>query len=1105
MSNIDGLAGPIENESTHIQQTKGIKLAPLYQQFTHKIVALLLTITVMVGLTLVLFYQNKIQHSALVDTQLIPLTQELKRIKALQKAEKLIANLRIDANAGNLVELHAELIAINRQLLQQSNLNGQLFQQWLNASQLAEDIVSRIQGSNTRNQQLKLSSIVQLQLMLFSITPIIDNKLASQTLLDNQLKTDQAKGRVTYNSANAYAKLVQQVNYLQQLQSLLADVLLGFEQLNMHTTIASFDALRVKVRQTFSLHKQLKNDDTIKAMIDVNQQFDAFEKIVLTEQSALAKWQGYIRLAQDYQFNLQAQQQKINELLLAPYQYNQVDEKTIVYTLLGKFNIELSNKNIVLILIIALSLSLFVFFYQLWRLREQIKVSAQQSVELIQGALQTEEASLVANCLETQAIINHVQRIAKPQHNDDEFQALSKKAKENQQLLEQKQQKIAQLTKANEQQQLAYKEQTTDQLSDELQRYLSLEQATLSVMQQHQLNCFKQHRSTENDGTNISIQLTSLHQQLAQFHLALDMTLEKSVLQLSDINLVDEIYAILFNKQQEQQKNDNQLFIRCDEQVLSKAKIDFRLFQQFISLFIDISLTQAKKSQLHLHLQLKDKNAGQQLIHFCTTVKSTALDALPELISLLLDSQSRRVAASPLIDIFNILFAKQHGKNVVAQLSDEGYQLSFELPIAVVNTTDNADKVILENTHVLLLSTNTVLVTVVENIVVSAKGKIERLARIDSFKQRLNAKQLNRHKLDLLVVSGEIALHYVDLITQQINDLPLSLQPKLMILQSKELDYQRFGFYSQAEQVLCKDTFLHNIVTLLASNEPSNQLLPCEPFMANKYIATELPVLLGVQSPQQHQNLQRLLHWLGLQVQVVSHEFAQKALWKTGQYSLLITDFPETALLEMTSKPKVNLGVFSLTQGIPDSDNNEYFDHWTIGKLSKESSLTELVEVLSAWLKPMHNVNERERNDEGELPTEALDELVITEVAQVFTENGSNSGNEAVFDFSHYLQHQGTAELALFMLDDYTQDNHQQLDTLIEAIKAKEIAQAQLSVSALALNANILSAQTLQSLCVKWSTLLSGTETSSSVAAVNALLKDTRVVLNEIDEYAETI
>lgn len=1110
MSNIDELTDPIENEIAPIQQQRLIKLMPLYQHFTYKFVALLLTVIVVAGLTSILFYQNNIQNSALVENQLVPLTQELKQINALQKAEKLVTNLLVAANAEKFVALHTELITANRQLLQQNSSNIQTFQQWLNESQLAEDIVSRIQGGHARNQQLKQSSIIQLQLMLVSITPIIDDKRSSKKSLHKQLQADQAKDRVTYSQINTYARTVQQLNDLQELKTRLTETLLNFEQLSMHTSIANFELLRLKVEQGFAQHKQLISDGKIKAMADVNQQFDAFEKIVLTEQRALAKWRGYIRLAQEYQLDLKAQQQSIKQLLLIPYKVAQVSGKGIINNLLDKFDIQLSNKNIIAILIIAISTLLLFFFYLLWQLREQIKNSAQQSVEIIQNSLQAQEGSVVANCVETQQIMNHVQSIAKPQHNEDEFQELSKQYKSNQQLIEQEKQALGQLEKCNEQQRLDSKEQIEEHFNSELQRYQCLEKSVLPIMQQHQITCFNQNRINENDGASLSTQLTFLYQQLAQFHLALEMKLDKSVLNLSDINLVDEIHAILFNKQQEQQNYGNQLLISCDEQLLKKAKIDFRLFQQLISLFIDITLTGCKANQLHLQVQLKDKNAGQQLVRFSAKVQVQSIDTLPILITQLIDSQATAFAESPLIDVFNTLFAKQHGENIVAQLVEEGYQLSFELPLAIAVPANSADKVTLENIHLMLLSNNNLLTDLVENIVLPAKGTFERLARIDSFKQQVTAKHLNRRKLDLLIVSSDITFNHLDLITQQINNLPHSLQPKLMILQSAELNYARFGFYSQAEQIFCKETFLQNIKKLLAGNKLNNQLLSCEPFAVNQYVATELPVLLAIHSPQQYQNLQRLLHWLGLQVQVVSHEAAQQALWQTGQYSLLITEFAETALLEMISKPLVNIGVFSLSEIIPQSENSTCFECWHISKLTKESTLAELIDTLAPWLIQTQLVESVQNNGANnynvlEEQDEYLDKLVITEVAKVFTENGSYAGNEAVFDFAQYLQHQGTVELALFMLEDYTQENHQQLDRLIEAIKAKNIEEAKLSISVLALNAKILSAQTLQFLCAKWSKLLSGSEIPSSLKKVNALLKETRIALSEIDEYAETI
>mgnify|MGYP000303670984 CR=1 FL=1 len=68
--------------------------------------------------------------------------------------------------------------------------------------------------------------------------------------------------------------------------------------------------------------------------------------------------------------------------------------------------------------------------------------------------------------------------------------------------------------------------------------------------------------------------------------------------------------------------------------------------------------------------------------------------------------------------------------------------------------------------------------------------------------------------------------------------------------------------------------------------------------------------------PQQYQNLQRLLQWLGFQVQVVSNEAAQKSCWETGKYSVLITEFLHIDLFKISHVPLFNIGVFGLSNCI---------------------------------------------------------------------------------------------------------------------------------------------------------------------------------------------
>ena len=1108
MSNTQDLAEkkPIEEENP---KTQPCTAKPLHKQFSGKLAAVMITIIVALALIFALFYQQSERSRFLIDGELKPLKQQLEQLQALQKAEHLLNELFTDSGK-NFVELQTELIGVNRQLLRLESLNARLYQEWLNANKSASDIVMRIQQNYGRNEQLKQSSIVQLQLIWFSITPIIDKEIVKKALLYKQLQAGNVNDGLTLSRANKHVSATQQLHSLQQLKILLAEALTRFEQLTIHTSMDDFNLLREDVEKIMALRNDLKTYDETKMMVEFNRQIDSFEGIVLTQQSALAKWQGYIRLAQSYQLDLKMQNNQLIQILAEPQQKISVHPSSLINDWLVKFKIHLTQKELSIILLLAIGLSLFVFCYLLWRIREQIKLTAHRSVILIHKSIITESTDdIQANCAETQKIMQQVKSITKPAHNEQEFQHLLQECKAHQQVIDEQAQVLVEYTQNTDQQRLDTDEQVAFHLEGELQRYEYLEDKVLSFIQQQQATLVNKPIKNEVMKTTPPYSLVPVYEHLKQFHLATNIRSENAVLTLADVNLVNEIQAILISKQAEQNKRSNQLYFSYDDQLLVQAKLDFRLFQQLMYSLIDITLLTCKNAQLHLHLQLQDKSAGQQLVRFVVKVKAEAMEILPDLVTLLIDDKATVSQKSPLVDIFSILFAKQHGADIIAQVIDGGFQLDFELPLAIASShlTNKQPENKLDGIKVMVLSRNEILTELLGKFIYSTSAQFEVLARLDSFEQQVTAKRLSKHKLDVLIVDSDVAQSNIDLITQQLSGLPTSLQPKLMLLQSEELNFDDFGFYSQTEPLLFKDVFLQNIKELLVGEASTNQLLSPEQCLKHHYFASELPVILAVDSPQRYQNFQRLLCWLGLKVHVVSHADAQRELWETGLYCILFTEFSETSLLKMVNKPLVGVAVFSLTGDVPTADNDTYFDDWHFGQLVEQSTLEELSVVLTPWLKYDNSLNNPEiselivSDDLIEEVDEDNYEGVITELVASLAENNK----EAVFDFSRYLQHQGSVELALFMLDDYAQDNHQQLDVLIDAIKARDFDKAKGAIIDLQLNAQILAASDLEQLCSQWSKLFSGNDIPSSLKKLNLLLKETRTALTDIDIYAESI
>jgi len=750
--------------------------------------------------------------------------------------------------------------------------------------------------------------------------------------------------------------------------------------------------------------------------------------------------------------------------------------------LFQQYTIELLNDDITATLLSGIAISLLFFGYFLWLIRQQIKLSTKHKIAAINSA-------------ETNEILVELTQISKPKHSD--FQQLHDTCKAHESTIIQQQQALQQLSKTIDAQQENNDKLLSINVTNEMQRYAILKTAVVSLMQYSQVNVEEKSKS--------NVALTKLYNQIELFYFIRYLQSPYAILKLKDINFVNSIHAIFLNKQMQYQFDDQQLFFSVSKSLQHYAKIDQSLFCQFVTLLIDINVVTSPFTQYHLQLQLQGKSTGQQHVLFKLEVKGKNLNAIPQVIENLINTRVDSIIENPLISSFQILLNRLHAVEISAQVTDEGYQFRFILPLAL---TDNIKKVlnkhvILNDVNISLFSNHKLLNKQVIDVVSGCSGTIEQFSEIENFDQFFSVKALTKSQCHLLIVSTDNAQTHIPYIKKQLAALPISMQPKLMLLQSRQLNSNTYGFFSVAEQPFCQDNFLIEVEQLLVSEHQSNQLLSAEQCKLHQYITQSITVLLAVDNPQQYQTMQRLLNLLGLQVYIVTTEEQQDLQWKTGRYCLLITEFINNVFLDMPKLLMTNIGIFSLTHTIK---KNENFPQWHTGLLTKNSMLAELSETLSPWLSAVTQFSTTTVNEPNQLSVQkdlmTTEDVAITEIASSIIDRPEN---EISFDFTRYLQHQGTAEVALFMLDDYRQENHAQLDLLVHAIKAKDINKASDVILRLNINAKILSANDLQRICMQWSKFLSGNEIPKSLDNVNALIKDTRATLKAIDEYAETI
>lgn len=1098
-------------------------LRPLYRQCRGKLILALLSVVFCLALLFLLFWQKGQQAQSIIQTQLLPLKQQVAQLENLQQAKFIVDELLSGNTEKNWRQLHADLIAVNRQLLRLNSAHSTHYQQWLNQNKAAQDIVERIEKNKSRNQQLKQSSIIQLQLMLLSASNIIEQKSIQERRLFAALQTDNNNSKVNLNSANDYANEVKQLHNIKQLKSLVAYLLSSFENLTILTPQVDFDVLRLTVDQLVAQTKLVPADN--KAVGEFIQQIESFKGLVLSKQNALAKWQGYLRLSQSYNLDLLAQQQQIAALLLKPSTDLPVIAENPVRQFLITYHVDLTEQQISSILTLAFTFCFLLFCLALWRIQQHIKVSGQQSLALVNSALKDKHnTALKANCDETAQILACIRAVVQPKYDEQAYQKLLAQLQSHQQLINEQKQALAELKVKADEQALVTARQEHKQLTLALANYEFLQQ---QVLRQIANNTALEDRATLADNTAV---LNDLYTKLEQFYLATYVQRDDAVLQLEDIDLLAALDSLILNQQAIQLANNNQLYLSYDDQVIAHVKLDLQLFNQLLSLLFELTLEALTDATLHLHLQLQDKNSGQQLLGFIIKVNAPSLIAIPADIEQLAQHNEQAVMVSSMVELCGLFLAQMYGKNIAVQALDRGYQLRFELPVAIASKAENspsykavksAEKTALVDKKIILLATNKHVTKLVENIVLGCAGQFASMTRLDSLKDRLSSEYLSRHKLDLLILSNDMAISELAVIEQQIARLPVSLQPKLMVLQAvcsrQQLTAQHLGFYQQAEQPLIKTAVLSNIQALLAGEATSNLGYSAETLQATNFVSYHLQVLLAVNQPAQYQTLQRLLQYLGLQVVFVCTPKSQVTHWKTGRYSILISEFVESAFVEMTVSPaaaiSTPIGVFSLSTDSADVDiarlaalqEKDAFTHWHYGQLTGDCSLAELQTQLATWL--LSNVEQRDERQlvaasNEELASSQIRDLVINEVAASLSKEANY---EATFDFSHYLENQGSVELALYMLDEYSQENHQQLSYLAAAISDKNIAQARLAAQYLLLNSKILAADDLQLLAEQWLTLLSEQASFEKLARINDLLADTQQVLHAIDSYAETI
>lgn len=598
--------------------------------------------------------------------------------------------------------------------------------------------------------------------------------------------------------------------------------------------------------------------------------------------------------------------------------------------------------------------------------------------------------------------------------------------------------------------------------------------------------------------------LMRMFESVKQQQVLAQLSLNDQARNLQDVILVNEIYCAAYNVMSEAHLQQNKILLECDDNLASDAQVDVRIFGRLLGAFCRVALKQEFKSSLALSVSAIDQNAGQQLLKFTANVKTAKpMSELPSHAKLLHEGEIDS-GINDVESYFVTLLHLLHGSGLQANLTEHGYVISFELPITTSSKPQS--KVVqfpFSPTNVLVLCSDKSKQNIVKKYLELPSTKVEGLAKIELFSKQYDIQRLTRRKLDLVIYIDD-SHDQLSHVYEHIESLPKSKRPKLVVLQdSYHASLSKQGLYSLVSAPFSRDSILQECERLLRSEAKNNQLVSNDVFKNNQYLPSQVELLLAVKTPQRYQSLWLVLQWLGFNVKVVCHGKSMQKHWQSGRYLVLLNEFEHSPFIDLDTGKSIARGVFNFFADeviVLDETEAEIGKNWELGVVPDINRVDALVKLLTPWLiKPPKAEIRRANKESGGIraPEHHGD---VTGHSKIFDSSLIEQLPPA-FDLQEYATHQGSAELAVYMLDDYILSIDEGIIALEKSLQENSYRDFELILNSLKLTANILSAKGLLQISQQLNQALQ----NEAYDNLGRLLEQAKIELSAIKAYAEAI
>ncbi|MDO7084082.1 hypothetical protein WNY51_11035 [Pseudocolwellia sp. AS88] len=404
---------------------------PFHRQISGSLVFLYLSFIFIIGFTSFLLYQRNVQINELFNTEIPELEFVYQYKEHLKLNSDLVTSLNNSESAEQLVDAFTNIKQNLKDISTLNSVNVRNVNRLISELNDIDNVVDRIVANDSRNQTLKQTSIVQLNILVNTLIAQIDFNTEEQLKHHKKVTMNGVNGYIPAGNAIQYVEITRILNQLNKTLVLLDEAIIGFDSLSIKYSVDELEEITRKIDLAITTWLSALGSDL--ADMEVRNKIEDLQVLLNVEHRVLGKWYSHLRLSEEVFNRVQLINQKLAGLypsINVPVNYISSDQviPSFVTQVTDKINYKITVQEYYYGLIGLLLIGSLSLLASLLRYRSRVKVYGEDTVNLCESILSDDsdekDQGEYVKTAEQLRIVGLIKQIQKPEHSENQYQVL---------------------------------------------------------------------------------------------------------------------------------------------------------------------------------------------------------------------------------------------------------------------------------------------------------------------------------------------------------------------------------------------------------------------------------------------------------------------------------------------------------------------------------------------------------------------------------------------------------------------------------------------------------------------------------------------------------